>query len=72
VVAGFMNMGCQIGGALTSSLTPWIAAQYGWMAAFGVAGALAVAGGLIWALVDPNRPLVPGVAQDADTIEAMA
>jgi len=72
VVAGFMNMGCQIGGALTSSLTPWIAAQYGWMAAFGVAGALAVAGGLIWALVDPNRPLVPGVAQDADTIEALA
>jgi ACS family glucarate transporter-like MFS transporter len=72
VVAGFMNMGCQIGGALTSSLTPWIAAQYGWMAAFGVAGALAVAGGLIWALVNPNRPLVPDVAHGADTIEAIA
>jgi len=72
VVAGFMNMGCQIGGALTSSLTPWIAAQYGWMAAFGVAGALAVAGALIWALVDPNRPLVPGAAHGADAIEAIA
>ncbi|MEP7006895.1 MAG: MFS transporter [Sphingomonas bacterium] len=72
VVAGFMNMGCQIGGALTSSLTPWIAAQYGWMAAFGVAGALAVAGALIWALVDPNRPLVPGSAHGADAIEAIA
>ena len=76
VVAGFMNMGCQIGGALTSSLTPWIAAQYGWMAAFGVAGALAVAGALIWALVDPNRPLVPGggqgAAHGAETIEAIA
>ncbi|MEO9129658.1 MAG: MFS transporter [Sphingomonas sp.] len=72
VVAGFMNMGCQIGGALTASLTPWIAAQYGWTAAFGVAGVLAVAGALIWAMVDPNRPLVPSVAHGADTIEATA
>ena len=58
VVSGFMNMGCQIGGAVTSSLTPWIAAQFGWAAAF-VAGATIVLLGVIaWLVVDPNRPLV--------------
>jgi ACS family glucarate transporter-like MFS transporter len=72
VVAGFMNMGCQIGGAVTSSLTPVIAAAYGWTAAFAVAGALAVAGGLIWALVNPNRLLIGGTSHGADPIEAIA
>ena len=72
VVAGFMNMGCQIGGALTSSLTPWIAATWGWTAAFGVAGALAVAGALIWALVDPTRLLIGGTVHGGDPIEAIA
>jgi len=58
VVSGFMNMGCQIGGAVTSSLTPWIAAQFGWTAAF-VAGATIVLLGVVaWAAVDPNRPLL--------------
>ena len=33
-VSGFMNMGGQIGGAVTGSLTPWIAARYGWTASF--------------------------------------
>jgi ACS family glucarate transporter-like MFS transporter len=57
VVSGFMNMGCQIGGAVTSSLTPWIAAQFGWTAAF-IAGAIIVLLGMgAWAVVDPNRPL---------------
>ncbi len=66
VVSGFMNMGCQIGGAVTASLTPWIAAQFGWTAAF-VAGATVVLLGVgAWAVVDPNRLLVPDdkVAED--------
>lgn len=59
VVSGFMNMGCQIGGAVTSSLTPWIAAQFGWTGAF-VAGAIVVLLGVAaWAVVDPNRLLEP-------------
>ncbi len=41
-VSGFMNMGGQIGGAVTGSLTPWIAARYGWTASFLVASALCV------------------------------
>ena len=57
VVSGVMNMGCQIGGALTASLTPWIAAHFGWNSAFATAAALALAGAGAWALVDPPRLL---------------
>lgn len=57
VVAGVMNMGCQVGGAITASLTPWIAAALGWQSAFFVAAALAVIGAFAWLLVDPTRHL---------------
>jgi ACS family glucarate transporter-like MFS transporter len=57
VVSGFMNMGCQIGGAITASLTPWIAARFGWMVAFDTAAALALMGAAAWLLVDPAKPL---------------
>jgi ACS family glucarate transporter-like MFS transporter len=55
VVSGLMNVGCQLGGALTSSLTPWIAAQYGWVAAFGTGATIVIIGTIAWALVDPRR-----------------
>ncbi|MBU3077542.1 MFS transporter [Sphingomonas quercus] len=57
VVSGFMNMGCQIGGAVTSTLTPIIAAQFGWTAAFLAGAAVVLAGVLAWAVVDPGRLL---------------
>ena len=57
VVSGVMNMGCQVGGAITASLTPWIAAEFGWTSAFFVAAALAVIGALAWLMVDPTRTL---------------
>jgi len=57
-VSGLMNMGAQLGGALTASLTPWIADRYGWTASFVVAAALCVVGALAWLLVDPERALV--------------
>ncbi|WP_253201119.1 MFS transporter [Sphingomonas quercus] len=61
VVSGFMNMGCQIGGAITASLTPWIAAQFGWTAAFGTAAGFATVGAVAWLFVDPAKPLIrPG------------
>lgn len=56
-VSGFMNMGAQIGGALTASLTPWIANRFGWTASFVVAATLCALGGLSWLLVDPSRTL---------------
>jgi MFS transporter, ACS family, glucarate transporter len=58
VVSGMMNMGCQIGGAITASLTPWIAAHFGWTAAFVVASVLAVLGALAWLFVDPARSVL--------------
>jgi len=56
-VSGFMNMGNQIGAALTASLTPWIAARFGWTTSFLVAAGLCVVGALCWLMVDPTRQL---------------
>ncbi len=52
-----MNMGGQIGGAVTASLTPWIAARFGWTTTFATAAAMAILGALAWLLVHPERPL---------------
>jgi len=57
-VSGFMNMGGQIGGAVTGSLTPWIAARYGWTASFLVASALCLVGAVCWLLVNPVNTLI--------------
>jgi ACS family glucarate transporter-like MFS transporter len=62
VVSGFMNMGCQIGGAVTASLTPYIASRMGWIAAFVFAAILAALGGVLWLLVDPRRRRNPAPA----------
>jgi ACS family glucarate transporter-like MFS transporter len=66
-VSGFMNMGAQIGGAVTASLTPAIASHFGWTASFLVAAALCLTGALSWTVVDPNRVLeVAGKEAQAD------
>jgi ACS family glucarate transporter-like MFS transporter len=57
VVSGLMNMGCQLGGVVTSSLTPWIAEHYGWSAAFWTGAAVVLVGALAWIAVNPNRRL---------------
>ena len=57
VASGVMNMGGQIGAAVTASLTPYLAGRFGWVSAFVVASAIAVAGGVLWLFVDPERPL---------------
>ncbi len=56
-VSGVMNMGGQLGGAVTGSLTPWIAARYGWTASFIVAAACCLIGALSWLLVNPTKVL---------------
>lgn len=58
-VSGFMNMGNQLGGALTASLTPAIASRFGWTTSFCVAAGLSVLGAAAWLLVDPERALWP-------------
>jgi ACS family glucarate transporter-like MFS transporter len=62
VVSGFMNMGSQIGGMITATLTPWIASRSGWSASFIVAAIVCAAGALVWLLVDPENVLKPSGA----------
>ena len=56
-VSGVMNMGGQIGGVVTATLTPYIADRYGWTASFLVAAALCALGSAAWLLVDPEKEL---------------
>ncbi|MEO6910282.1 MAG: MFS transporter [Edaphobacter sp.] len=57
VMSGIMNMGCQIGGAATASLTPVLAARFGWGVSFRVSAALAFVGAVAWLFVDPKKTL---------------
>jgi MFS transporter, ACS family, glucarate transporter len=56
-LSGVMNMGNQIGGVITAMFTPYLADRFGWTTSFVFAGALCVAGGLLWFLVDPDDQL---------------
>jgi MFS transporter, ACS family, glucarate transporter len=56
-VSGLMNMGGQIGGALTASLTPAIANHLGWTASFLVAAGLCALGAVAWIFVHPEATL---------------
>jgi MFS transporter, ACS family, glucarate transporter len=67
-VSGFMNMGNQLGAALTASLTPWIAARFGWTTSFLVAAGLCAVGAVSWLVVDPTRQLRVSAA-DADAVQ---
>src|SRR6266566_1232578 len=58
-VSGFMNMGNQFGGALTASLTPFLASRFGWTTSFLMAAGLSVLGSVAWLFVDPERSLSP-------------
>ncbi len=66
-VSGIMNMGGQLGGALTASLSPWIAGQFGWTASFLTAAVLCAFASAAWFLVDPARRLF-----DAESNEVMS
>ncbi len=56
-VSGIMNMGGQIGGIVTASLTPIIAHNFSWTASFLVAAALCAVGSLAWLFVNPEIEL---------------
>ena len=66
-VSGFMNMGAQLGGAVTTTLTPIIASHFGWTVSFYVAAAFAILDAFAWLFVDPSvslaspsrKPLAP-------------
>jgi len=57
VVSSIMNTGAQVGGAVTTTLTPWLADRFGWWAGFLAAALLAFAGAFAWLGVDPETQL---------------
>jgi MFS transporter, ACS family, glucarate transporter len=71
-VSGFMNMGAQIGGAVTASLTPAIASHFGWTVSFLVAAALCLMGAAAWIFVDPTRILEASPALAVSETQAVA
>ncbi len=56
-LSGLMNTGANLGGALSPSLTPWMAGQWGWPIALAVAGAVALVGAVLWLKIDPAKGL---------------
>jgi MFS transporter, ACS family, glucarate transporter len=68
MVSGLMNMGGQVGGALTASLTPWIASRFGWTASFMTAASLCVVGATCWLVVDPSRTLTHSQIEIASVV----
>ena len=59
LVTGVMNMGCQLAGVLTASVTPVIANSFGWTASFAVAAIVCLVGAVAWIFVDPFHTLAP-------------
>jgi ACS family glucarate transporter-like MFS transporter len=54
-LSGLMNTGANAGGALSPTLTPWMAAQWGWPIALAAAGGVAVLGAALWLKIDLER-----------------
>ncbi|MBS1805303.1 MAG: MFS transporter [Acidobacteria bacterium] len=57
VVSSIMNTGAQVGGAVTTTLTPWLAGRFGWSAGFFAAALFAFAGAFAWLGVNPEIQL---------------
>jgi ACS family glucarate transporter-like MFS transporter len=55
--SSIVNMGGQVGGAVTAALTPWIAARAGWTSSFAVAALFSAAAAICWLFVHPDQPL---------------
>ncbi|MCP9452693.1 MAG: MFS transporter [Nitrospira sp.] len=58
-LSGLMNMGANVGGAISPTLTPWIAEQGGWPLSLSIAALIAFAGGVMWLWINPATSLEP-------------
>jgi ACS family glucarate transporter-like MFS transporter len=58
-LSGLMNTGANIGGALSPTLTPWLAHRIGWAGALCVAAGVALLGGLLWLRIRPEEGPAP-------------
>ena len=57
IAGGFMNMGGNLGGALSPTLTPLLAHHFGWDGALYASAGLAVIGALFWLGVHPEQAI---------------
>ncbi len=60
-LSGFMNMGANLGGAISPTLTPWLAHHWGWPSSLSFAALVALTGGLLWLHIKPGD----GLARDS-------
>jgi MFS transporter, ACS family, glucarate transporter len=65
VVSAIMNMGGQLGGACSASLTPLIAAHIGWEMSFVTAASMAALGAAGWLMINPLKKCGENVAVSA-------
>lgn len=56
-LSGLMNTGANVGGAISPTLTPWIAAQWGWPVSLATAGVIALLGATLWLWIKPGEGL---------------
>jgi ACS family glucarate transporter-like MFS transporter len=56
-LSGLMNTGANLGGALSPTITPWLADHWGWPVSLGTAAIIAILGGLMWLKIDPGKGL---------------
>ena len=56
-LSGLMNMGANIGGAISPTVTPWIAEHWGWPASLGTTALIALVGGIMWLRIKPGDGL---------------
>lgn len=56
-LSGVMNMGANIGGVISPSLTPWLADYWSWTAALLTAALMAICGGIMWMKIDAGEKL---------------
>jgi len=56
-VSAIMTMGINVAGMFAPVLTPLIKDQYGWTAAWVVAGAFTMVGGLLWIFIQPEKKI---------------
>lgn len=56
-LSGLMNTGANLGGALSPTVTPWLADHWGWPVSLLVAALIALAGALMWLMIDPGKGL---------------
>ncbi len=55
--SGLMNMGGNLGGTISPSLTPWLANEYGWASSLYVMSGLSIIGAFLWLGIDPDREI---------------